>query len=298
MLWCVSCFADFAGAPGANAVERGEYLARAGGCATCHTDKSEGAVPFAGGRAIASPYGRLFTPNITPDAETGIGDWSDEDFVRAMRHGKAPDGRTFYPAFPYQAYSKLHERDLLDLKAYLFSLEPVSRPNRAHELRFPFSWRAVLHPWRWLYFSPSPFEPNESLTEEENRGAYLVEGLGHCAECHTPRNILAGPKSALAFAGTRYGPGGILVPNITPDDETGIGDWSIGDLVFFFRTGLKPDGDDVQGEMRESIDDGLRYLSDEDLRAIATYLKRLQPIDHPVRHHKKKRSQGISYDDW
>lgn len=298
MLWCVSSFADFSGAPGASAVDRGEYLARAGGCPTCHTDKKNGGAPLAGGRAIASPYGTLFTPNITPDRETGIGAWPDEDFIRAMRLGKGPHGRTYYPAFPYQAYTKLREKDLLDLRAYLASVEPVHAPNRPHELRFPFSWRALLYPWRWLYFSPSRFEADDALSAEENRGAYLVEALGHCAECHTPRNMLAAPKSALAFAGTRYGPDGSLVPNITPDEETGIGDWSIGDLVFFFRTGLKPDGDDVQGEMRESIADGLSHLSDEDLHALAAYLKRLKPINRPVRHRKKARTQGVSYDDW
>ena len=275
---------------------RGEYIVRAAGCITCHTQKDGQGAFLAGGRALVSPYGTFYSSNITPDARTGIGAWSDADFIRAMRHGESPQGQTYYPVFPYASFSAMRRQDILDVKAYLFAMAPVRQENRPHDLRFPFSWRFSIYLWRWLFFSP-PEETSETpLTAPEQRGRYLVDVLGHCAECHTPRNIAGGLKRGKALAGTRYGPGG-SVPNITPDSETGIGAWSVGDLMFFFQTGLKPDGDDVQGEMREVIEDGLRHLSKEDLLAIAAYLKVVPPIQHAVR--PAKRHGASSYhDDW
>ncbi len=276
---------------------RGEYLVRAAGCISCHTQKDGKGAYLAGGRAIVSPYGTFYSSNITPDSETGIGAWSDADFIHALRHGESPRGRTYYPAFPYTSYSAMQRQDMLDIKAYLFATAPVRRENRAHELRFPFSWRFSIYPWRWLFFSPGEDEPAGAPAAVEQRGGYLVEVLGHCAECHTPRNIAGGLKRGKPLAGTRYGPGCATVPNITPDTETGIGNWSEGDLVFFFRSGLKPDGDDVQGEMRDVIEDGLRHLSDEDLRAIAAYLKAKPAIRHAVRP-AKQRAASAAYDEW
>ncbi|MDE0392833.1 MAG: cytochrome c [Rhodospirillales bacterium] len=261
---------------------RGAYVLRAAGCATCHTDVAKGGAFLAGGRMLTSPWGAIAAPNITPDPETGIGGWSDEDLVRALRDGKSPEGRTYYPAFPYTAYSGMRREDMLDLKAYLDTVEPVAAPNKPHELRFPFSVRLFLHPWRWLFFDPSPEEPGSAPDERLARGRYLVETLGHCSECHTPRNMLGALKPGLHLAGSRYGPGGLSVPNITPDVETGIGSWSEIDLAFFLRTGFTPYGDDVQGEMREAIDDGLRHLTQADLEAMAAYLKALQAIRNPV----------------
>ncbi len=270
---------------------RGAYLVRAAGCISCHTDKA-GKGPFlAGGRAIVSPYGNFYSSNITPDAETGIGAWSDADFIQALSHGESPTGRTYYPAFPYASYSAMRREDMLDIKAYLFAQTPVRQENRGHELRFPFSWRFSIYPWRWLFFSSGEFDP------DGRRGAYLVEVLGHCAECHTPRNMAGGLKRGRHLAGTRYGPDGHSVPNITPDSATGIGNWSEADIVFFFKTGLKPDGDDVQGHMRETIEDGLSHLSDEDLTAIAAYLKAQPAIRHPVRG-LKSATATPSYDEW
>ncbi len=276
---------------------RGKYLMRAAGCITCHTMKDGNGPALAGGRAIHSPYGDFYSSNITPDLETGIGDWSDADFVRALRHGESPEGRTYYPAFPYAAYTHMRRQDMLDIKAYLFTTLPVRKENRDHDIRFPFSWRLSIHPWRWLFFSPGKENAVPEPETPEARGRYLVEVLGHCGECHTPRNMVGGLKSGRQFAGTRYGPGGHSVPNITPDRETGIGDWTSGDLLFFFKTGLKPDGDDVQGDMREVIESGLRHLSDVDMRAIAAYLKSMPAIRHAVRPVKKTAAES-TYDEW
>jgi mono/diheme cytochrome c family protein len=268
---------------------------RAAGCISCHTDK--GGAFLAGGRALSSPYGIFYSSNITPDSKTGIGGWSDADFVHALRHGESPDGKTYYPAFPYPSYSAMRRADMLDIKAYLFAQKPVRQENRRHHLRFPFSWRFTIYPWRWLFFTPGEVAPDITQSRQEQRGGYLVEVLGHCAECHTPRNIAGGLKRGAPLAGTRYGPNGASVPNITPDPETGIGDWSVADLVFFFQNGLKPDGDDVQGDMRETIEDGLRHLSVEDLTAIAVYLKARPALHHAVRR-AKRRAAAASYDEW
>ena len=273
---------------------RGAYILRAAGCASCHTDSANGGAFLAGGRMLSSPWGAIAVPNITPDRETGIGGWSDEDFVRALRDGKSPAGRTYYPAFPYTAYTGMRRDDMLDLKAYLDTVEPVAAANKPHRLRFPFNLRLALHPWRWLFFErgPAAGDPtgaaagapagDPALDERLARGRYLVESLGHCAECHTPRNMLGATKRGRHLAGTRYGPGGLTVPNITPDRETGIGSWSEADLAFFMRTGFTPGGDDVQGEMREAIEDGLRHLAQDDLTAMAAYLKTLPAIRHAV----------------
>ena len=281
-------------------VARGAYVLRAAGCASCHTDTPNGGAFLAGGRMLSSPWGAIAVPNITPDRETGIGGWSDDDLVRALRDGKSPAGRTYYPAFPYTAYTAMRRDDMLDLKAYLDTVEPVAAANKAHRLRFPFNLRLALHPWRWLFFArgPAAAAPAAAPDERLARGRYLVEALGHCAECHTPRNMLGASKRGGHLAGTRYGPGGLSVPNITPDAETGIGSWSEADIAFFFRTGFTPAGDDVQGEMREAIDDGLRHLTQEDLEAMAAYLKALPAIRNPVRTSAPAPPAASFGDDW
>ena len=279
-------------------VARGAYILRAAGCASCHTDVANGGAFLAGGRMLSSPWGKIAAPNITPDPETGIGGWSDEDFDRALRDGKSPEGRTYYPAFPYTAYAAMRREDVLDLKAYLDTVEPVVAANEPHALRFPFSVRLFLHPWRWLFFEGEPEAVDQAQDERMARGRYLVEALGHCAECHTPRNMLGALKPGQHLAGSRYGPGGLSVPNITPDAETGIGSWSEIDLAFFLRTGFTPAGDDVQGEMREAIDDGLRYLTQDDLAAMAAYLKALPAIRNPVRETAPAPAAGSFGSDW
>lgn len=264
----------------AGAVQRGEYLLYAGGCVTCHT--AEDGEPLAGGRALESPVGIFFTPNITPDRETGIGAWSDEDFVRAFRNGVAPGGAHYYPAFPYTSYTGIARDDLLAIKAYLFSLKPVSHPNRPHELGW-YAFRWLLGPWKWLNFEPGVFQPDPARSEQWNRGAYLVRHLGHCGECHTPRTWSSGLDRSRSLAGNPDGPEGEAVPNVTPDKESGIGRWSASDVEYFLETGMLPDGDFAGGAMSEVIDDNTSRLTPEDREAIAVYLESLPPLPSAAR---------------
>ena len=263
-------------------IARGEYVFRAAGCASCHTDVAGGGLELAGGRALKTPFGVFRTPNITPDPDTGIGGWSDADFLRALRQGEGPDGRHYFPAFPYTSYTGMTEADALALKAYLFSRSAVSRRNQPHDLDPAFGWRFMLWGWKLLFLEPGPFVPEPARSAQWNRGAYLVTALGHCGECHTVRNVMGARRAAKALAGTADGPEGRSAPNITPHGDTGIGRWSEGDIVTLLKTGLKPDFDNVQGAMAEAIDDGLKHLSDEDLAAIAVYLRALEPIDNKV----------------
>ncbi len=267
--------------------ERGAYLVRAAGCIACHTDDKGGGAALAGGRALKTPFGTFYSPNLTPDRQTGIGGWRDADFVRALRLGLAPDGSHYFPVFPYTSYTRMTEADALAIKAYLDRLAPVRRPNRAHDLVRPFAWRILQWGWKWLFFEPGELKPDPARSESWNRGAYLVEALGHCGECHTPRNLAGGLDRDMWLAGTPDGPDGELVANITPHPETGIGKWSRRDITGLLRTGLKPNFDDVQGSMEEAIEDGLKYLTDADLDAIAEYLLALPPIDNRVVRPKK-----------
>jgi mono/diheme cytochrome c family protein len=276
----------------ADAIERGAYLVRAAGCIACHTDKQGGGPPLAGGRALRTPYGTFYTPNITPDPDTGIGRWSDDDFIRALREGVSPEGDHLYPAFPYASYARMTRADMLDLKAFLFAQAPVARASKPHDLAFPLSIRWVNWPWKVLFLSTAPLEPDPALSPEANRGRYLVEALAHCGECHTPRNLLGATDPEDYLSGTRDGPEGEVVPNITPDPETGIGAWSVKDIAFLFRTGFLPDGNDVQGSMREAIDDGLKYLTQADLEAIASYLKAIPAIRYQVRKPRAPKAGG------
>lgn len=264
-----------------DAAERGAYLVRAGGCIACHTAK-DGGEPFAGGLGLETPFGTFYSPNITPDADTGIGNWSDEDFVRALHEGVAPDGARYFPVFPYTSYTRMTREDALAIKAYLFSLDPVSKANREHDVGFPFSWRFLQRGWRMINFDEGRFEPDASKDDAWNRGAYLVDALAHCGECHTPRNFMGGLDDDMYLAGTPDGPEGQLVPNITPH-ESGIGDWSERDIVNLMQTAMLPDFDSVQGTMAEAVEDGLKFLTEEDLKAIATYIRSVPPIDNEVR---------------
>ena len=265
-----------------SSVERGAYVFRAAGGCSCHTDvKNEGAF-MAGGRPIATPFGTIYSTNITPDLETGIGTWSDEDFLRAMTLGVGPAGEQYFPVFPYTSFTRMTRQDVLDLKAYLFSITPVERTNQAPDLQAPFGWRFGVRVWKWLYFQPGPWQPTADQSPQWNRGAYLVQALGHCGECHTPRNLMGGLQKGKRHAGTLDGPDGELAPNITPDEDTGIGFWSPADLVWFLQMGLKPDGDDTQGLMSELIETGYSHLSASDLEAIAVYIQSLPAIHNEV----------------
>ncbi len=255
-------------------VQRGEKLFAIGGCGNCHT--AEGGPTLAGGDPLKTPFGTFYPPNITPDPETGIGKWSEEDFIRALREGLSPEGQPYYPAFPFTSYTRMNVQDIRALKAYLATLPAVRRKPRDHELRFPFNVRLGLWVWRWLFFRPERFRPDPFRSEQWNRGAYLVEAVGHCGECHTPRNWLGALDRSRAYGGAVLGE--IRAPNITPDPDHGIGEWSEAQLLDFFQTGMKPDGDTASGEMAKVIRNGTAKLPVEDLRAIIEYLKSLPPI--------------------
>ena len=255
---------------------RGAYLVRAAGCMGCHWDSKHGGEPFAGGRALKTPFGIFYTPNITPDPETGIGNWSDEDFVAALKNGRDPHGANLFPAFPYTSYARMPIEDMLAIKAYLFAQTPVRRENTPHDIGFPFGIRGLLTGWKALFFDNSQFEPNPKFDDAANRGAYLVDVVMHCGECHTPRNALGASDNSRYLAGSPDGAEGARVPNITPG-EGGIGDWTIDDFKKFFRTGVKPDFDNSQGLMEEVIEQQMKYLTDEDILAIARYLATVDP---------------------
>ncbi len=259
-------------------IERGRYLATAANCVGCHTEP--GGTEYAGGRALKTPFGRFYGPNITPHPEAGLGNWSDEDFLRALKRGIAPEGHAYYPAFPYTSFAGITDADALAIKAFLFSLEPADKPSRPHELSFPYSIRLSLWPWRWLYFAPKPFAPPAGAPAQIGRGAYLVEVLGHCGECHTPRNWLGARDEDRRLAGTAAGPEGGKVPNITPDPKTGLGKWSPRDVIRVLENGLLPDFDTVGGAMGEVVR-AISKLNPADRAAIAAYLATLPPVSNP-----------------
>jgi len=257
--------------PQSELVKRGEYLARAGDCFSCHTQP--GSPALAGGRQVQTPYGTIASPNITPDQETGIGKWSDQDFYRLMHDGIDRHRDDIYPVMPFDHYTKVTPEDVKAIKAYLFSLPPVHAPRQPSHLAFPFNVRTSLIAWSTLFFKPGTFEPERSRSESWNRGAYLVQGLGHCGSCHTPRNILSGSEQSNALGGGEIKGQGWFAPNITSDVREGIGGWSEQQLVEYLKTGIAPGRAIVAGPMSETIHSSLRYLTNEDVRAIATYLK-------------------------
>lgn len=265
--------------------ERGALIFAAAGCLGCHTASGPDAEPLAGGRVLATPFGTFHGPNITPDPEHGIGGWTDDDFLMALRYGVAPDGGDYYPVFPYTSFTAMTVEDMLDLKAYLFAQAPVARPNMPHEVGFPFSIRQLVTFWKLLNFRAGPLapelDPEPERDEAWHRGRYLATALAHCGECHTPRNGMGAAIPELTFAGTAEGPTGDPIPNITPHRETGIGGWSEGDLAFFLQSGMTPSGDFAGGEMSEVIR-GTSQLPAEDRAAIARYVMSLPPIPNQV----------------
>ena len=254
--------------------KRGEYLAKAGGCIACHTKEGEKATPFAGGRALKTPFGTFYGPNITSHPNAGIGRWTEADFFRAMREGVRPDGAHYFPAFPYPSYTKINDGDLRDLWAYLRTVTPSAQPSQPHDLRFPFGWRFLIVGWKWLFFTPGPMTPDPALSAAANRGAYLVQALGHCGECHTPRNFLGGPRRNRFLAGGK-GPEGKGVPNLTP---TRLKKWGDGELKSFLTTGILPDGDVTADAMGEVINNTTGQLTPADLSAMIAYLRTLPAI--------------------
>jgi mono/diheme cytochrome c family protein len=269
-------------------VERGKYLAQAGDCIACHT--VPGAKIFSGNRAMPTPFGTLYAPNITPDRATGIGSWSADDFYKMMHTGRSPKGYLLYPAMPFASYTKVTRADSDAIFAYLRSVPAVRQPSREHELRFPYNNRALLIGWRTLYFQEGEYQPDRAKSAEWNRGAYLVQGLGHCGMCHTPINALGGSSQEKAFQGGLIPMQNWYAPSLTSNREAGLGDWEIQDIVDLLQKGVSNRAT-VYGPMAEVTFNSLQFMTDEDVRAMAVYLKSLpadkgpssDPAESPLR---------------
>lgn len=251
--------------------QRGEYLVRVGNCLGCHTAK--GGQPFAGGYRLSTSFGTFVTPNITPDKETGIGLWSEEDFWKAMHEGKSRDGRLLYPAFPYTDYTKVTREDASLIFAYLQSIPAVSQVNPSHEIRFPYNYRPLLYIWRTLFFKQGVYEPDQSRSAEWNRGAYLVQGLGHCNACHIARNVLGASQDETMAGGQIMG-SNWYAPSLTSRREAGGMDWTIEEIVALLSSGVSRRAM-MSGPMATVVRQSLQYLSQDDARAMAIYLKSL-----------------------
>jgi len=254
---------------GSALVAKGEYLTKAADCAACHT--APGGKPFAGGRAFKLPFGTIYSTNITPDRETGIGQWSDAEFVRALHRGIGRNGEDLYPAFPYTAYALLSTDDVLAVRAYLSTLQPVSLRNIDNTLAFPFNQRYTLRAWKLLFMPTRRWEPSTAHDAAWNRGSYLAEALAHCGDCHTPRNLMFATKSDRKYAGAVVD--GWKAYNITSDSETGIGAWSDAEIEQYLSSGHAPARGSAGGGMAEAIDLSLRHLSSEDIAALTRYLR-------------------------
>jgi mono/diheme cytochrome c family protein len=253
--------------------KRGEYVSKAAGCLGCHTEEKKDAVSYAGGRALKTPFGTFYGPNITPHKDAGIGAWSEADFVQAMREGRRPDGANLFPAFPYPSFTRMSDGDLRDLWAYLRSLPANATPSRPHELGFFYRWRFLVTIWKWFFFTPGPLVPDAAKSAVLNRGAYLVQALGHCGECHTPRNFLGAPKQSRLLAGAKLGE--TAVPNITPTQLKKLGDGELKDIL---RTATTSDGDVLAESMSEVVRNTTSQLTEQDLDAMIAYLRSLPAL--------------------
>lgn len=259
---------------GAALIAKGQYLTLAADCAACHT--APGGKPFAGGLAFKLPFGAIFSPNITPDRETGIGNWTDAEFVRALRRGVSRDGKDLYPAFPYTSYALLSTDDALAIRAYLATLMAVRWQSPDDQLSFPFNQRYFMRAWKLLFLPKHQFAADKSQKDGWNRGAYLAEALAHCGECHTPRNILFALKADAKFAGAAIE--GWKAYNITPDPETGVGNWTDAELVDYLSTGHATGHGGAVGGMAEAIHLSLRHLGSNDIADMVTYLRTVPPL--------------------
>lgn len=273
-------------------LERGAYLARAGDCRACHS--APGGEPYAGGRALQTPLGTLYSSNITPDPKTGIGSYSFEDFDRAVRLGIAKGGLRLYPVMPYPSYAKIDEADMRALYAYFLggSVAAVKQENRDSEIAWPLNLRWPLAPWNWLFLDAEPYRPRAEQDAQWNRGAYLVQGLGHCGACHTPRGLslqeqALDERSVGFLAGATWG--GWEAYNITPNRYDGIGAWSDEEVFRYLKSGALPGKSQAAGPMGELVEHSLRHLSDADLRAMGAYLRSVKPVG---------RDQGKARHEW
>jgi cytochrome c5 len=277
----------------ATIVKRGEYLAKMGDCISCHTDSQHGGAAFAGGLPIKTPFGTFYSPNITMDKKTGIGQWSSKNFYNALHHGKKPDGSNYFPVFPYLYYNKISQQDVQAIWTYLQAVPAVEKKNRAADVPFPFNVRFAQYFWKAMYFysDNDGFKYNPNRSREWNRGAYVVNGLGHCGMCHTPMTFLGGPKRSQFLTGAFID--GFWAPNIT---EAGLQSASKQNIVDVFRQDeLINDAGQIAGPMREVNHESLQQLTDQDLAAIATYLKTVksqQPLGLKASHHKPALSRG------
>lgn len=253
-------------------VEKGRYIATLGDCTACHT--LPGKPLFSGGVAIETPFGELLGANITPDPATGIGRWTFEDFQNTMARGHGRNGKQLYPAMPYAAYTKVTREDNLALWAYLRTVQPAQNEVETNQLPFPFNVRLSMKAWNWLNFTEGEFEPDADKSEQWNRGAYLVQGLGHCGSCHTPKNLIGGDKSDGSLKGGELQ--GWMAPNISNTAHVGLGEWTEDDIVQYLKTGANR-YDIASGPMAEAVENSTQYWRDEDLRAVAVYLK---DLDH------------------
>ena len=255
-------------------VKRGEYLALAGDCAACHT--ARGGQPYAGGRSLATPFGDVPAPNITPDPGTGIGQWSFDDFWRALHDGKGRQGELLYPVFSYTSFTKVSRDDALDIFAYLKSLPPVNRPDLPSGLSFPYNLRSSLVAWRALYFKPGVYKPDASKSDEWNRGAYLVQGLGHCNECHAERDSLGGIKANQHLTGGQIPQLSWYAPDLSTQEGGGLAGWRAQDIIDLLKTGQSAKGT-AFGPMADVVRLSTQHMTDADLQAVATYLQSLPP---------------------
>ncbi len=274
----VACAAAEADQQDFNQIEHGRYLATLSDCTACHT-KADGGRPFAGGRPIETPFGFIVTPNITPDRETGIGNWTDEQFDNAVRRGIRPDGSRLYPAMPYTAYTKMSRDDVKAIRAYLSTLQPVQNRVVANQLPFPLNMRLNMRVWDALFFKPGEFKPDPDKSPEWNRGAFLVTGPGHCGACHTPKNPLGADKDSQALQGGRVQDW--FAPNITNDNVRGLGTMSVNEIAALLKTGHNEIAT-VTGPMAEEVEDSSAHFTDSDLIAIATYLKSIPGSDEKL----------------
>jgi mono/diheme cytochrome c family protein len=256
--------------PSAETIARGKALTKAADCASCHT--ADPSRPFAGGKRIDTPFGAIYSPNLTPDRDTGLGAWSDEQFTRALRHGIAPDVSRYYPAFPYPYFTKMTRDDLLAIRAYLATLTPFRNARRPPELRWPLNYRVVMRVWDLLFFRPGIFEPDQQKSAEWNRGGYLVTGAAHCGACHTPKNIFGADKRGQLYGGGRVQ--NWFAPRLDSADRSGLKSWSVDDIVEYLQSG-RNGRSHADGLMAEVVVNSTSVMSDADVRAIAVYLKDL-----------------------
>jgi len=267
--------------PALTSAERGEFLLGLAGCVSCHTEPTRKEAQLAGGRELKTPFGVFFAPNISSDIEHGIGAWSSEDFIRALRHGRSPKGEHYFPAFPYVAYTRMTDGDMLAIQTAIMARPPQNQPSKPHALNFPFNQRWGVKFWKLLHFREGVYTENSKQSDTWNRGAYIAEAVAHCGECHTERYPTGGLVRSRWMAGVKNGLQGETAPNLTQDPKTGLGGWSDEDISFLLTSGLKINGDVVGSKMYEVVENGTSKLQKDDLEALLKYLKNLPPIHNP-----------------